>query len=273
MPLTPTETRSALAELGRKPDKKLGQNFLVDGNVARASLAMARLGESEKVVEIGPGLGTLTGLLLDAGHSVHAIELDSRLAGRLKKVFAEELEKGRFHLVEGDAVKHPIGDLPDEVVDFHVVANLPYAISSPWLDALLATKRLPVRMVLMLQKEAAERYLAEHGSKSYGALAICLSAAYQAKETRSVSRKCFHPVPAVDSVLLRLDRVDFPFSYSKEAHSLVRSLFTRRRKQLGSLAKAESSENQARVEAWLEKVKLSPTLRPEQVASAFWRSL
>ena len=273
MPLTPTQTRAALAELGHKPDKKLGQNFLIDGNVTRASLAMAELKEAETVVEIGPGLGTLTGLLLDAGHRVHAVELDARLAGRLKETFAEEAEQGRFSLVEGDAVKLPVGDLPEETAAFHVVANLPYAISSPWLEALLSTRRLPERMVLMLQKEAADRYLAEHGSKIYGALAIFLSAAYEAKETRSVSRNCFHPVPAVDSVLLRLDRAPSPFTYSDEVRRLVRNLFTRRRKQLGALAKAESAENRARVETWLKKEKLSPTLRPEQVPAVRWRSL
>jgi 16S rRNA (adenine1518-N6/adenine1519-N6)-dimethyltransferase len=273
MPLTPTETRALLEKLGHRPQKKLGQNFLVDGNLVRKSLDMADLPAEATVVEIGPGLGSLTGSLLDAGHWLYATEFDTGLVAHLQEAFAEPIEQARLTLVDADAVKLPLGPLPENKNDFYVVANLPYAISSPWLEAVLGTGRLPRRMVLMLQKESADRYLAKHDSKSYGALAIFLAGSYYGAGIHVVSRRCFYPVPAVDSVLLRLDRRDEPFLFSREVRDLVRRLFTRRRKQLGVLAKTETPEVFQRIMDWLSREELSPTLRPEQVPSKDWRSL
>lgn len=273
MPLTPTETRALLDKLGHRPQKKLGQNFLIDGNLVRKSLEMAELPSGSTIVEIGPGLGSLTGALLDSGHKVYAVELDSALTLHLREEFAEQIELGCLNLVEADAVQTPTGCLPEETESFQIVANLPYAISSPWLEAVLASERLPRRMVLMLQKESADRYLAEHGSKSYGALAIFLSGSFTGGDMHAVSRRCFHPVPAVDSVLLRLDLRDDPFLFSGEVRALIRRLFTRRRKQLGVLAKTEKTEFLQRIMDWLSLEGLSPTLRPEQVPAEKWRSL
>lgn len=273
MPLTPSQTKALLAGLGHRPDKKLGQNFLVDGNLVRKSLVMADLPDDATVVEIGGGLGSLTGALLEAGHKVHAVEIDANLAVHLRETFVTPIDKARLTLAEDDAVKVPLGLLPEEVADFHVVANLPYAISSPWLEAVLATGRLPHRLVLMLQKESADRYLASHGTKSYGALAIFLATSYEGSGIHTVSRRCFHPKPAVDSVLLRLDRRPSPFLFTAETRILIRHLFTRRRKQLGTLAKAEEAETRDRLETWLARENLSPTLRPEQIAAENWRNL
>ena len=145
MPLTPTDTRVLLDKLGHRPQKKLGQNFLVDGNLVRKSLEMADLPSGSTVVEIGPGLGSLTGALLDAGHKVYAVELDPALTLHLQDNFAEQIQQTRLNLVETDAVQTPLGSLPEETRDFYIVANLPYAISSPWLEAVLASGRLPRR--------------------------------------------------------------------------------------------------------------------------------
>ncbi len=273
MPLTPSQTKALLSGLGHRPDKKLGQNFLVDGNLVRKSLAMADLAEEATVVEIGAGLGSLTGALLADGHRVHCVEIDSVLAAHLRKTFAAPIDEARLTLTEADAVKLPFGLLPEEATDFHVVANLPYAISSPWLEAVLATGRLPRRLVLMLQKESADRYLANHGTKSYGALSIFLASSYEGSATHTVSRRCFHPAPAVDSVLLRLDRCPEPFLFPEETRALIRRLFTRRRKQMGGLAKAEDEETRERLETWFVRENLSPTLRPEQIPAQYWHSL
>jgi len=273
MPLTPTETRALLDKLGHRPQKKLGQNFLVDGNLVRKSLEMADLPSESTVVEIGPGLGSLSGALLDAGHKVYAVELDPALTLHLQETFSGQIAQTRLNLVEADAVQTPIGKVPEETDEFHIVANLPYAISSPWLEAVLASGRLPRRMVLMLQKESADRYLAKHDSKSYGALAIFLAGSFVGGDMHIVSRRCFHPAPAVDSVLLRFDRRENPFLFSKEVRELVRRLFTRRRKQLGVLAKTEKPEVIQRIMDWLTRERLSSTLRPEQVPADSWRSL
>ena len=198
---------------------------------------------------------------------------NATLAGRLREAFADPLAEGSLTLAEVDAVKQPLGELPECTADFHVVANLPYAISSPWLEALLSTGNLPARMVLMLQKETSNRYLAPHGSKSFGALTIFLASAYEPTGSHPVSRNCFHPVPAVDSVLLRLDRLPDPFLFSPECRNLIRRLFTRRRKQIGTLAKTEDIPQRTTLEDWMIRENLSPSLRPEQIPPQSWISL
>jgi 16S rRNA (adenine1518-N6/adenine1519-N6)-dimethyltransferase len=178
MPLTPSETSRILDELGHRPKKKLGQNFLVDGNIVRKSIAMANLPAGIPVVEIGPGLGTLTRQLLANNHSVYAVEIDTVLAESLEKEFSPFIESKQFNLHRGDAVKFPVANLPGNIKEFAVVANLPYAISSPWMESLLNQKRIPIRMVLMLQKEAVgPNDGAKHGSKEYNAFTIFLKCA------------------------------------------------------------------------------------------------
>jgi 16S rRNA (adenine1518-N6/adenine1519-N6)-dimethyltransferase len=273
MPLTPTETKALLEELGHRPDKRLGQSFLVDGNLVRKSLEMADLPAGSKVVEVGPGLGSLTGALLDAGHRVYAVERDSVLVGHLRACQAEALAKEELILKEGDAMDFPLAGLPESETEFFVVANLPYAIASPWLEEVLGGTSLPVRMVLMLQREAADRYQAEAGTKNFGALTIFLSSAYEVMDRHPVSRACFYPQPEVDSVLLRLDRKEVPCPLPKKTRELIRRLFTRRRKQIGGLARTEERETQIAIENWLSDQGLSPTLRPEQIPTKAWSDL
>ena len=273
MPLTPNETKVLLEELGHHPDKRLGQSFLVDGNLVRKSLEMADLPAASKVVEVGPGLGSLTGALLDAGHQVYAVERDSALVNHLRSAHAEALGDGRLILSEGDAMKFPLAGLPEGADEFSVVANLPYAIASPWLAEVLSGISLPARMVLMLQKEAADRYQAEAGTKNFGALTIFLSSVYGVTDRHPVSKACFFPQPEIESVLLRLDRKEAPCPLPEETRELIRRLFTRRRKQVGGLARTEERHIQLAIVAWLSDQNLSPTLRPEQIPPDSWLHL
>lgn len=273
MPLTPSETTRLLSELGHQPKKKLGQNFLIDGNIVEKSIDMADLPAGLPVVEIGPGLGTLTRKLLEGGHEVHAVEIDKTLFENLETSLESYTKNKRLTLTHGDAVKLPTASLRNEQGDYAVVANLPYAISSAWLESLLATERLPVRMVLMLQREAVDRMWAKCGTKSYSALSIFLHAAFRHHKSHLVSRRCFHPVPSVDSVLARMDRLPSPFLFGGSDRALVRRIFTQRRKQIGSLAKKEEDSIRTRMLNWLEKNQLSPTLRPEQIEAKAWIDL
>ena len=153
MPLSPSETTALLDKLDHLPKKKLGQNFLIDGNIVDKSIQLADLPPSGNVVEIGPGLGTLTRKLLESGQTVHAVELDQRLADNLENTETEAIKNKQLIITKGDAVKHPLGSLPETTDQYSIVANLPYAISSAWLESVLNTGRLPIRMVLMMQKK------------------------------------------------------------------------------------------------------------------------
>jgi 16S rRNA (adenine1518-N6/adenine1519-N6)-dimethyltransferase len=150
-----------------------------------------------------------------------------------------------------------------------VVANLPYAISTPWLDQILSGPILPSRMVLMLQKEAALRYLAVPGSKRFGAISIFLNSAYAARDEVSVSANCFYPRPDVDSVLLHLERRATPLRFPSTRKQAIRRVFTQRRKQLGSTARADAD-----LGAWLfREPRVRPEMRPEEVPLEAWQSL
>ncbi len=273
MPLTPKETPILLKKLGHRPKKKLGQNFLIDGNIVQKSLDMAELPTHLPVVEIGPGLGTLTKRLLEAGHTVHAVEIDRTLFDNLESSLAPFVKSKQLNLTRADGVKEPIGSLPENTRDYAVVANLPYAISSPWLESLLATGHLPVRMVLMLQREAVDRMWAQHGTKNYNALSIFLQLSFENLRSHTVSRQCFFPAPSVDSVLVRMDRLQSPFLFSQPDRALIRRIFTQRRKQIGSLAKQEEDASRRRIESWLAENELARTLRPEQIEPMIWKSL
>jgi 16S rRNA (adenine1518-N6/adenine1519-N6)-dimethyltransferase len=269
MALTPTETRDLLARLGHRPKRFLGQNFLVDGNIVRKSVELARIGPGDTAVEVGPGLGTLTGALLDAGAEVWAVELDRTLLGHLASGLALR-HPGALHLLEADAVEFPLAGLPaGRAADFKVVANLPYAISTPWMDALLSGP-LPSRMVLMLQREAAERYTASPGTKAFGSISIFLQAAYTSAPGHRVSPGCFHPRPDVDSALLHLVRRDDPHVFSPEHKVLIRRCFQQRRKQIGSAIRELIP---GRAQHWLELLAaegFSSTVRAEAIPVQVW---
>jgi len=269
MALTPTETRELLARLGHAPKRHLGQNFLVDGNIVRKSLELARVAAGDTVVEIGPGLGTLTGALLEAGADVWAVERDRTLFAHLAEVLAPRFP-GTLHLAEGDAVLLPLAGLPaEQAAASKVVANLPYAISSPWMDAVLSGP-LPSRMVLMLQREAADRYAADAGTRDFGAISIFLQAAYDIAPGHRVSSSCFYPRPDVGSALLHLVRKAAPHRFSAEHKALIRSCFQQRRKQIRAVVRAR---HPGREPEWLEvlgSAGFPPTVRAEAIPTPMW---
>ncbi|MEC8244484.1 MAG: 16S rRNA (adenine(1518)-N(6)/adenine(1519)-N(6))-dimethyltransferase RsmA [Verrucomicrobiota bacterium] len=264
---------SLLKRLGHLPKKKLGQNFLIDGNIVDKSIQLADLPTSGNVVEIGPGLGTLTRKLLESGQTVHAVELDQRLADNLKNTEAEAITGQQLTITRGDAVKIPLGSLPQSVHQYAIVANLPYAISSAWLESVLNSGRLPCRMVLMMQKEAVERIWANSGTKEYHALSIFINNAYEFTEKHSVSRQCFYPAPAVDSMLIRMDLREDAFLFSQQVRNLIRKIFTQRRKQIGSLAKKEEPSIGRIIFAWLDSIEQPYNSRPEQIRVKQWKKL
>ncbi len=273
MPLSPSATRDLLEQLGHHPKRALGQNFLVDGNIVRKSLELAEVRPGDRVVEIGPGLGTLTSALLEAGAEVWAVERDARLAGHLRETLVPAFPD-RLHLLEGDAVEAPRAGLSDAgaATGFKVVANLPYAISTPWMEGILAPP-LPNRMVLMLQQEAAQRYAANPGSKQFGAISIFLQSAYTIAPGHKVAAACFHPRPDIESYLLHLVRRPEPFLFSEAQRQLIRSCFQQRRKQIGSLLRSRLPDGG---QTWLAKLsayQLDEQARPEDIPVRAWQEL
>ena len=273
MPFTPSETREVLAKIGHRPKKQLGQNFLVDGNIVKKSLLMSEVPKTRKIVEIGPGLGTLTEELLNQDYQVYAVEIDPRLIAYLQSRFALWIEKKKLLLSEADAVKVPTGShlLPGQ--DYSVVANLPYAISSPWLEAVLSKDPIPESMTLMLQKEAADRMWAKPGTKNYNALSIFLHGSFQFISSHPVSRNCFHPVPAVDSILIHMERKSHPFLFPENSRRLIRKIFTKRRKQMGAVIKQEDTPLREILDRWMEESNLPKSIRPEGIAPDQWQKL
>lgn len=269
MPLSPSQTRELLEQLGHRPKKQLGQNFLIDGNIVRKSLELAKVGEGDHVVEIGPGLGTLTRALLDAGAIVHAVEFDPTLGNHVESIAATE---PNLHLTKGDALDTPLGDLPADVPDYKIVANLPYAISTPWMAAVLE-RQLPSVMTLMLQKEAAQRYAAQPGTKNFGAISIFLHAAFDILPGHDVSGSCFYPKPDVGSTLLHLRRKAEPYRFSAEGAKLIRDVFQQRRKQIASLLRKAKSDTAQRWLDSLESVGVTTNSRPEQIPTPAWIEL
>jgi len=276
MPLTPTQTRILLIRLGIVPRKNLGQNFLVDGNLVRKSLELAEIKPGDVAVEIGAGLGTLSEELLMEGAEVFAVEIDRHLDRNLRASLLPMFPE-KFHLLEGDAVEHPRAGLPDNHPaltggTYKVVANLPYSVSTPWLDALLSGP-LPERVVLMLQREAAERFTAGPGTSERSAISIFTEAAFHRADSHSVTRTCFYPVPKVDSMLLCLTRRPDARAFHPTTKKIIREFFTQRRKQIGSLARRTQETSLA---SWLEKLPthgLDAHARPEDITLSAWLEL
>ena len=273
MPLSPTATRELLQKLRHFPKRSLGQNFLVDANIVHKSVSLAEVDSTDDVVEVGPGLGTLTEALLATGARVWAVEQDAKLAAHLATTMGL-LYDTRFNLLEGDALKIPLAgyEATQPTANFKIVANLPYAISTPWMDRVLHGP-LPQRMVLMLQLEAAQRYTAKVGSKQFGPISIILQSAFDIAPGHKVPSACFHPRPDVDSYLIHLVRKPQPFRFDPAVHQLIRDCFQQRRKQVGSLLRTRHPDGGRQWISELQVEGIKSNARPEQIPVNLWQKL
>ncbi len=273
-PLSQSETRDLLARLSHMPRKWLGQNFLIDGNIVRKSLELGEVKAGDTILEIGPGLGTLSRTLLGAGVHLHAVEADRTMVHHLRESLLPRWPQN-FFLIEGDAVDLPLADLKNPAEgSFKVIANLPYAISTPWMDAICAGPH-PAMMVLMLQREAAERLTADVGTKHWSAVTAQVDLAFEKIRIHPVPSQSFSPPPKVDSCLLVLKRRSDAQRFSPRAREVARALFTQRRKQVGSSAK-KLFPGASDVTAWLASLSnygLTPLARPEAIPAKAWLTL
>lgn len=268
---SPQGLSGILSRISHRPVHALGQNFLIDFNLVEKAIRVVDPDPGLPVVEVGPGLGTLTGALLGHGFRVQTIEQDRRLHAFLEDRYQQAAASGQLTLMQGDAVDHPRASLAAGL-PFQVIANLPYAITSPWLEGILSVpEALPQRMGILIQKEAADRLRAGPGSKNFGPMSIFLGHAYRTRDAFKVARRCFHPVPEVDSVFLRLDRLDQPLTFPEPVRRFIRSLFIHRRKQIQGTFRRLGADTL--LKAWLDATGIEPHLRPEQVPLPAWECL
>ncbi|MBT9605645.1 16S rRNA (adenine(1518)-N(6)/adenine(1519)-N(6))-dimethyltransferase RsmA [Microbacterium sp.] len=260
------EIRRLAADLDVTPTKKLGQNFVVDANTVRKIVHAARVEASDRVVEIGPGLGSLTLAILETGASVVAVEIDHRLAARLPETAAAHgVADDRLTVIDADALQ--VRALPGEPTV--LVANLPYNVSVPVLLHFLETFPFLQRGVVMVQAEVGERLAAPSGSKVYGAPSV-KAAWYGAwRLAGTVSRQVFWPVPNVDSVLVGFERDAEPRGSEelrRRTFEIVDAAFQQRRKMLRQALSAVLGGSAAVASETLERAGVDPTLRGEQLS-------
>ncbi|MBT3377749.1 MAG: ribosomal RNA small subunit methyltransferase A [Lentisphaerae bacterium] len=231
--MTRSEIIPLLHALGIHPSKKLGQNFLVDSNLLDAMVRDATPQAGERVLEVGPGLGALTRRLLSAGCHVTAVEIDYRLAEFLREDLAGE---ERFRLIRGDACQvdyeATMGSAP-----FRVIANLPYACSSVLLAQLVRLPNPPTEMIVLLQREMAERLIALPQTKAYGALSVAIRLHYDVVPLRRIPPDVFFPAPQVDSMQIRIAQSANALNGQQLMHAaaVARIGFSQRRKQIAKL--------------------------------------
>jgi 16S rRNA (adenine1518-N6/adenine1519-N6)-dimethyltransferase len=261
--LGPAEVRAIAARLGFRPTKTLGQNFVIDANTVRRIVRAAGVTADDVVLEVGPGLGSLTLGLLSVARSVIAVEIDPLLAGELPATVAEHASSyaGRLTVVTADALR--IDQLPPPEPTA-LVANLPYNVAVPVLLHLLA--RLPSLQhgLVMVQAEVAERLAAPPGSKVYGVPSVKAAWYADVRRAGSVGRTVFWPAPNVDSGLVSLQRRPPPLTRAtrEQVFALVDAAFAQRRKTLRAALRgwAGSAENAERA---LRAADIDPRTRGE----------
>jgi 16S rRNA (adenine1518-N6/adenine1519-N6)-dimethyltransferase len=265
VPETPGAVRRTLLERSIRPRKRWGQNFLADANLRDAVVADAGVRSGELVLEVGPGLGTLTKGLLARGAEVTAVELDPALVAFLVEAFAGE---DRLTLVSGDVLQR--GELAPAVEwvlagrPFRVVSNLPYSSASPFLAALARRDPPPDRITVMVQREVAARMAAAPGNRDYGPLAVLLALRGDVRILREVTGRVFVPPAAVRSAVVQVLPRPVDREWFLGGGRLAREAFLHRRKTLRRALTAAGYATPLVAEA-LADLGLDPGARPEAV--------
>jgi len=282
--MTLTEMRELLAKRDIRLTRSLGQNFLHDTNQLRRIVDKAELTPADKILEIGPGLGPLTELLLDKAGEVLAIEMDARLvdflcerfgteernsellAGALKNEAVSANESAAFHLLHDDALAF-LKREPRDWRDWKLVANLPYSVASPILVELAAGARAPKMIVATLQLEVAQRLMAQADDDDYGILTLLVQLDFTPREWFKIPAACFFPSPDVDSACVILERRTQPLLPENLRASFVKVVkraFSQRRKMMLKLLKADWPKE--KLEAAFTDLKISPMERAEKLS-------
>lgn len=258
-----SEMREMLARREIQLTKSLGQNFLHDSHQLERIVQAGAVGRTDKILEIGPGLGPLTERLLDQAGQVLAIEKDGRLVEVLRERFAG---KSHFELIHDDALEY----LKREQRDWSgwkLVANLPYSVASPILVELAAGPRAPQRMTVTLQAEVAHRLMAGTDDEDYGVLTLLVQLDFLPRDCFKIPPGCFFPPPEVDSACVTLERRPEPLlseSKRKIFYRLVKLAFSQRRKMMLKLLKQDWPREL--LESAFVRLNISPQERAEKLS-------
>lgn len=264
--LGPAEIRKLAAELDVRPTKKLGQNFVHDPNTVRRIVDLAGVGPDDHVLEVGPGLGSLTLGLLGAGPRVTAVEIDPVLAARLPATVAAYAPGAapRLTVLTADALRLRADELP--APPSALVANLPYNVAVPVVLHLLAELPSVRSGLVMVQSEVADRMAARPGSRVYGVPSVKLAWFGRTRKVAPVPRSVFWPVPNVDSALVSFERADRDWGAERQAvFSLIDNAFSQRRKTLRA-ALASWAGSAAKAAEVIQSAGVDPGTRGEQLA-------
>jgi 16S rRNA (adenine1518-N6/adenine1519-N6)-dimethyltransferase len=256
------EMREVLGAKGIQLTKSLGQNFLHDQNQLRRIVEAAQLCGDDKVLEIGPGLGPLTELLLENAGHVLAIEKD----GRLTELLRERFRSPKFELLLADALEF-LKPGNRNWSEWKVVSNLPYSVASPILVELACGARAPKVIVATLQWEVARRLAASPGGGDYGILTLLMQLDFEVRDTFKIPASCFFPEPDVDSacvVLVRREKPPLPEGVRRDFVRIVKRAFSQRRKMIFKLLKQDWPEEKLKT-AFVES-KISPQERAEKLS-------
>jgi 16S rRNA (adenine1518-N6/adenine1519-N6)-dimethyltransferase len=252
------------ARVSFRPKKSLGQSFLIDKNVQRKIIDACELNDAQTVLEIGPGRGELTRLILAKAKFAYAVELDSCLCTALKEQFRY---CGKVRIICGDILKFNfnryLSKVPNKV---KIIGNIPYYITTPILEYLIAHKVKISSIFLTVQKEFAKRIVGGPGSKNYGAINCFIQYHADPRVIFTIKKECFRPQPKVDSCLLRLDIKEESRLEEKEERRLfrvVRTAFNQRRKTLRNSLKTIIPA--PRLTRFFLNTNLSPNIRPENL--------
>lgn len=260
--MTLSEMRSVLDESGIQLTKSLGQNFLHDGNQLRRIVAAAELQPTDRVLEIGPGLGPLTEQLLEHAGEVFAVEKDMRLVALLQKRLGTQ---PKLRLLHGDGLEIVRADASDWA-GWKLVANLPYSVASPILVELASNAHPPERMTATLQIEVARRLMAKGGADDYGLLSLLVQLRFEPKGMFKIPSGCFFPPPDVDSACITMVRRKcelLPDSLRPTFVQIVKRAFSQRRKMMVKLLKQDWPVE--KLEEAISTLKISPLIRAEAV--------
>lgn len=268
--IPPLNAAAVLKRYGLRADKSLGQNFLQDDSVLEKIANTAEILEDDCVLEIGPGLGSLTRYLAVSAKQVTAVELDRDLLAPLRAVLSPYQN---VRVVHGDILKLPISELIDQP-NYIVAANIPYNITSAIIRHLLEGDIKPRRVVLTIQKEVAERICAKPGDLSL--LALSVQVYGQPSIVAKIPAGAFHPAPNVDSAILRIDIYDEPLipnSLMNTFFKLIKAGFAQKRKTLRNSLSSGLHIPTLATEALLTSANIDPMRRAETLSITEWKSL